>query len=143
MDKQVEVHATLIETDAEHISHRDGTLLVGAFFDRSQLSKYDMEKVDTHTLDNLKKTPDGRTILIPQPTDDPLQSLNWSWRKKHIVLAVLTYCTLMTDMTSAWAIPLVITQAEYWNTTPNNIGRNLSGNIFVGSFDSFLLQKNN
>lgn len=143
MDKQVEAHATHIETDTEHISHRDGTLLVGACFDRSQLSKYDMEKVDTHTLDHLKKTRDGRTILIPQPTDDPLQSLNWSWRKKHIVLAVLTYCTLMTDMTSAWAIPLVITQAEYWNTTPNNIGRNLSGNIFVGFFDSFFLEINN
>ncbi|KAJ9502160.1 hypothetical protein H2202_002224 [Exophiala xenobiotica] len=120
-----------IEADTEHFSHRDGTLLVGANFDKTQLGKHDIEKIDTHTLDHLKKTADGRTILIPQPTDDPLQSLNWSWRKKHIVLFVLTYCTLMTDMSSAWSIPLVITQAEYWGISPSNAGRNLSGNIFM------------
>jgi hypothetical protein len=120
-----------IEADTEHFSHRDGTLLVGANFDKNQLGKHDIEKIDTHTLDHLKTTADGRTILIPQPTDDPLQSLNWSWRKKHIVLFVLTYCTLMTDMSSAWSIPLVITQAEYWGISSSNAGRNLSGNIFV------------
>ena len=123
--------ATHTKTDMEHISRRNGTLLVGVVFDKSQLSKHDMERIDTQTLDHLKKTPDGQTILIPQPTDDPLQSLNWSWRKKHAVLFALVYCTLMTDMSSSWAIPLVITQAEYFKTTPDNIGRNLSGNIFV------------
>ena len=133
MDKEPIANATHIEADTEHVSRRDGTLLVGAVFDRNQLDKHDIEKIDTHTFDHLKKTPDGRTILIPQPTDDPLQSLNWSWRKKHTVLFALTYCTLMTDMSSAWSIPLVITQAEYWGITPNNAGRNLSGNIFVSS----------
>jgi hypothetical protein len=89
MEKESVSVATDIETDMEHISRRDGTLLVGVVFDKSQLSKHDIERIDTQTLDHLKKTSDGQTILIPQPTDDPLQSLNWSWRKKHSVLFAL------------------------------------------------------
>jgi hypothetical protein len=51
-----------IEADTEHFSHRDGTLPVGADFDKNPLGKHDIEKIDTHTLDHLKKTADGRTV---------------------------------------------------------------------------------
>jgi MFS family permease len=37
----------------------------------------------------------------------------------------------MTDLTSAWQIPLVIPQAEWWHISPTDAGRNLSGNIFM------------
>lgn len=39
----------------------------------------------------------------------------------------------MTDMTSAWDIPLVVPQAAYWKISTTNAGRNLSGNIFVSA----------
>jgi hypothetical protein len=59
MEKESVSVATHIQTDMEHISRRDGTLLVGAVCDKSQLSKHDIERIDTQTLDHLKKTSDG------------------------------------------------------------------------------------
>lgn len=44
---------------------------------------------------------------------------------------ISVYSTLMTDMTSAWPIPLVIAQSEYWGISTTNAGRNISGNVFV------------
>jgi hypothetical protein len=37
----------------------------------------------------LKTASDGRTVLIPQPSDDPRDPLNWSSLKKHTVLLLL------------------------------------------------------
>lgn len=34
--------------------------------------------------ENLKLAKDGKTVLIPQPSDDPDDPLNWSWKKKHV-----------------------------------------------------------
>lgn len=140
--------------DVEHVSHRAGTLLVGAAaYDKSVLDGHHIERIDTQAFDQLKKTKDGKIILIPQPTDDPAQPLNvrtcslapnihansvctvqWSWLRKHKILLVLVYCTLMTDLTSAWTIPIIIPQAEYWHITSTNASRNLSGNIFMLGF---------
>ncbi|KAK4949914.1 hypothetical protein LTR10_011756 [Elasticomyces elasticus] len=100
--------------DVEHISHRAGTLLVGAVYDKSALGNHEIERLPTRAIQDLKKTKDGKTILIPQPTDDPNQSLNWSWARKHKMLFIL-----------------VLPQAEYWHISPSNAGRNLSGDIFM------------
>lgn len=37
----------------------------------------------------------------------------------------------MTDLASAWCIPLVPLQAAYWDISLTDAGRNMSGNIFV------------
>lgn len=34
--------------------------------------------------ESLKLANDGKTVLIPQPCDDPDDPLNWSWKKKHV-----------------------------------------------------------
>ena len=34
---------------------------------------------DKSLVERLKLAPDGKTILIPQPSDDPHDPLNWSW----------------------------------------------------------------
>lgn len=36
-----------------------------------------------------KLAKDGKTVLLPQPSDDPNDPLNWSWLKKHAVLLAL------------------------------------------------------
>jgi hypothetical protein len=41
---------------------------------------------------HLKTSSDGRTILIPQPSDDPNDPLNWSQAKKNVILCVVS-CT--------------------------------------------------
>ena len=40
---------------------------------------------------------DGRTVLIPQPSNDPNDPLNWSQTKKNIVLAIVCACTFLPD----------------------------------------------
>lgn len=62
--------------NVEHISHRAGTLLVGAAYDKSALPSHEIERLPTRAIEDLKKTKDGKIILIPQPTDDPNESLN-------------------------------------------------------------------
>jgi hypothetical protein len=44
---------------------------------------------------HLKTTKDGSIILIPQPTDDPNDPLNWSQAKKMLILIVIS-CTGMS-----------------------------------------------
>ena len=40
---------------------------------------------------HLKTTKDGSTILIPQPSDDPNDPLNWSQAKKNLILFVVSF----------------------------------------------------
>jgi MFS family permease len=47
------------------------------------------------------------------------------------MLFILAYCTMLADLSSAWVIPLVLPQSEYWHISTSNAGRNLSGNIFM------------
>ena len=44
---------------------------------------------------HLKTTKDGSIILIPQPTNDPNDPLNWSQAKKMLILIVIS-CTGMS-----------------------------------------------
>jgi len=46
---------------------------------------------------HLKTSHDGRTILIPQPSDDPNDPLNWSQAKKNLILFVVS-CTGVTSI---------------------------------------------
>jgi hypothetical protein len=46
---------------------------------------------------HLKTSSDGRTTLIPQPSDDPNDPLNWSQTKKNLILFVVS-CTGMTSI---------------------------------------------
>src|SRR5271170_2293013 len=46
-------------------------------------------------------------------------------------MLALGYCSIMTDLSSAWCIPLVPLQAEYWGISLTDAGRNMSGNIFM------------
>ncbi len=62
------------------------------------------------------KTPklaaDDRTVLIPQPSDDPNDPLNWSQKKKNIVLAVVCACTFLPDYGSVTGAVTLIPQAK-------------------------------
>ena len=44
---------------------------------------------------DLKLASDGKTVLIPQPSDDLDDPLNWSLTKKHVVLAPLIFASLV------------------------------------------------
>ncbi|KAL8890984.1 MAG: hypothetical protein Q9215_001906 [Flavoplaca cf. flavocitrina] len=53
---------------------------------------------------DIKTTPDGKTVLIPQPSSDPNDSLNGSDRKKHVMLFVISVVAFMPDFGSSMAI---------------------------------------
>lgn len=62
---------------------------------------------------SVKLAHDGQTVLIPQPSDDPDDPLNWSQTKKHILLAVVCACTFLPDYGSVTGAITLIPQAAY------------------------------
>ena len=59
----------------------------------------------------LKTTPDGRFVLIPQPLDTPDDPLNWSPRKKFVIIGIIAYIAALADYTGGTAIITVIPQS--------------------------------
>lgn len=80
-------------------------------------------------LGSLKLAPDGHTVLVPQPTADPSDPLNWSWGKKHAMLAVVSFTAFLGDFGSAAGVPLIILQGKEWDMTPSHV--NEAGNLNV------------
>ena len=80
---------------------------------------------------NLKTAKDGVTVLIPQPSDDPLDPLNWSWGRKHKVLLALLLPSLLTDWGMTWGTTLFEAQAVTWHMAVADVARSVSGGIFL------------
>lgn len=55
----------------------------------------------------------GKTILIPQPSSDPNDPLNWSRLKKHVTLLVITVVAFLPDFGSSIGIVTLLPQAVY------------------------------
>lgn len=66
---------------------------------------------DKALVDHLKLAPDGHTILIPQPSDNPNDPLNWSWWKKHVVLIIISMTAFLPDYGSAVGAVTLIPQS--------------------------------
>ncbi|OBT97709.1 hypothetical protein VE01_05026 [Pseudogymnoascus verrucosus] len=90
-----------------------------------------VEKIGISHDNTLKKASDCITILIPQPSDDPEDTLNWSQEKKWVMLSVVAYCAVMPDMQAAFGIPLVPAQAIEWGISIDEAGRSVSGCVFM------------
>jgi len=59
----------------------------------------------------LKLSTDGKYVLIPQPSDSPLDPLNWSPAKKWLIIGIIAYVAALADYTGGTAIVVVIPQA--------------------------------
>lgn len=59
----------------------------------------------------LKTTEDGTYVLIPQPLETPDDPLNWSLRKKRLILTIVAYIAALADFTGGTAIITVIPQS--------------------------------
>ncbi|KAL8999602.1 MAG: hypothetical protein Q9169_001562 [Polycauliona sp. 2 TL-2023] len=79
---------------------------------------------------DIKTTPNGKTVLIPQPSSDPNDPLNWSEKKKHIILFVISVVAFMPDFGSSMGIITLLPQATQWQKLQNTIQHNLVGNLF-------------
>ncbi|KAI9810256.1 MAG: hypothetical protein M1827_006390 [Pycnora praestabilis] len=76
-----------------------------------------------------KLASDGRTVLIPQPSDSPLDPLNWSWQKKHLILLIISLTSLLPDYGSATGAVTLLPQAPYWKISESTVGHSLAGNV--------------
>ena len=63
----------------------------------------------------LKLAEDGHTVLIPQPSDDGNDPLNWSWTRKHLILFAVSWASFLPDYGSATGAVTLIPQAAYAN----------------------------
>jgi hypothetical protein len=60
----------------------------------------------------LKITADQDGVLVPQPSDDPQDPLNWSYGKKNAVLAIVIACSFLPDYGSVTGAATLTLQAE-------------------------------
>jgi len=60
---------------------------------------------------DLQTAPDGHTVLIPQPSSDLNDPLNWSPLKKHLTLLVISFTAFMPDFGSSMGIVTLLPQA--------------------------------
>ena len=68
-------------------------------------------------------------MLVPQPSDDPDDPLNWSWTKKHTILFIVAFTAFLGDYASAAGVPTIVVQGAYWGMSPNQV--NYAGNLNV------------
>lgn len=69
--------------------------------------------VDAESGENVKVAEDGHTRLIPQPSEDPNDPLNWSKRRKHIYLFIISFIAFLPDFGSATGAVTLLPQAAY------------------------------
>ncbi|KAF2454738.1 major facilitator superfamily domain-containing protein [Lineolata rhizophorae] len=79
----------------------------------------------------LKHAKDGKTVLIPQPSDDQNDPLNWSWIKKHCVFLALLPGCFLTDWVITWGSTLFEAQAMDWHMSVPDVANSISGAIFM------------
>ena len=61
----------------------------------------------------LQTAQDGKTVLIPQPSSDPNDPLNWNPLRKYVTLMVITVTACVADFGSAMGIVTLLPQAVY------------------------------
>jgi hypothetical protein len=129
--KDVNVEETSVSANSTHHEKNetssDGTYVVGTELrDNTPDINSSGEEVRA-----IQRTKDGKIALIPQPSDDPADPLNWSWSKKHQMLVALTFSALLTDWGMTWGTTLFEAQAKTWNMSIVDISNSLSGGIFL------------
>lgn len=67
---------------------------------------------------NLKLAKDGQTVLIPQPSDNPDDPLNWSSFKKHMILICVAFGAFAGDIGSGAGVGTIVVQGIEWNMSP-------------------------
>lgn len=68
----------------------------------------------------LKVAVDG-TILIPQPSDNKNDPLNWSWLKKNTTFWALLVASLLSDLVIYYDLPLLYDQAYEWDRSVKQV----------------------
>lgn len=104
---------------ASYYEHAAGRLVIDP-----QQAKVEFGEAVASTL---KLSPDGSTILWPQPADDPNDPQNWSDRRKALHLLIITLAAIVPDFDSGIGIASIFGLAQTYHTTTGVIN-NLTSN---------------
>ena len=80
-----------------------------------ETSGYTLDKErlkEQYGVTDLKTAKDGKTVLIPQPSDDPTDPLNWPAWKKAVVLLTISIASCAADYGSATGAVTLLPQAK-------------------------------
>ncbi|KAL1623720.1 hypothetical protein SLS54_004181 [Diplodia seriata] len=86
--------------------------------------------LSTSNSEELVLAKDG-TVLVPQPSSNPDDPLNWSWTKKHVVLCALIPGCLLSDWALTWGSVLFQLQAPEWHMSVQAVSQSMSPGIFM------------
>ncbi|RFU25948.1 hypothetical protein B7463_g10390, partial [Scytalidium lignicola] len=81
------------------------------------------------SVSNFKLAKDGCTILIPQPSDDPADPMNWTSFKKHYILLCVAFGAFAGDFGASVGFPPIVLQGTEWNMSPVKV--NYANNLTV------------
>lgn len=81
--------------------------------------------------DNVKTTKDGKIILIPQPSGDPDDPLNWTRTKKSLLFASLIMPSFLTDFGMTFGVVAFAQQSITWRMSVPAVAKSISGGIFM------------
>lgn len=136
-------------TDVESFGKDEATRTI---IDLDQLGEKEGYLLDSSLAQGgLKTTDDGRTVLIPQPSEDANDPLNWSKTKKHVILFIIAATSLIPDYGSATGAVTLLPQAAYgldpfstiisrradfvtcriWKMTEDEVNHSQVGNVFM------------
>jgi|SRR5215469_7211051 len=112
--KETEVPEQQIPVHHEELDETTGVYTI------RKLASQEGASEEGETSESLKMTEDG-TVLIPQPSDDPHDPLNWSWIKKHSVFLALLPGCFLTDWVITYGVQLFEAQAADWHVSKNGM----------------------
>lgn len=78
--------------------------------DHRSAQALDINQLGPEGLD-LQTAYDGKTILIPQPSSDPNDPLNWTPFKKHVALLVISVVAFLPEFGSSIGVVTLLPQA--------------------------------
>ncbi|KAF7554453.1 hypothetical protein G7Z17_g2925 [Cylindrodendrum hubeiense] len=79
----------------------------------------------------LRFAKDGHTVLLPQPTQDPNDPLNWPSWKKHAILLTIAWGAFCADFTSAAGSAPILVQAAEWHESIHAVTETNSINVLM------------
>lgn len=113
-------------SDEKHSGPKDAAVPTAVVNEEKEAKEgYVLDAAD-YDANNLKLTDDGKTVLIPQPTDDPDDPLNWPRSKKLAIVLVMSTIAFLPEFGSATGIPAIVPQSMY---VAASLLRTLSDNL--------------
>ena len=70
-----------------------------------------------------------QTVLVPQPSDDPNDPLNWSHTKKGLILGTISVAAFLAEFQCTTGNPCILLQGAEWGISPDHV--NYANNLNV------------